>query len=212
MDEYVCDQMLEALHQFNTQDTPTQTNTRWQPDGTYNKKPLDPNYFNKYYRQQLKTPFTCPDCGRTIGSKSNYSKHRDTNICKRNRQGWRTFENLFNSIWCYWKHVTGLVLLVLEDVPFSFALEFWDSFWRTNLGIEDAEPFLVAFPIRPWNTLYRNDLFDTLKCLDITTFSFFINSSLPLHRKFSNNSILQFSMPNSSNNKNNVVNVRFCLW
>ena len=43
MDEDVFDQMLEALHQSGTPETPAQTNTRWQPDGTYNKKPLDPN-------------------------------------------------------------------------------------------------------------------------------------------------------------------------
>ena len=86
MDEDVFDQMFEALHPPNTHEPPTQTNTRWQPDGTYNKKPLDPNYFSKYYHQKLKTPFTCPDCGRTISSKSNYSKHRDTEICKRNRR------------------------------------------------------------------------------------------------------------------------------
>ena len=62
MDEDVFDQMLEALHQSDTPETPPQTNTRWQPDGTYNKKPLDPNYFSKYYQQKLKTPCTCPDC------------------------------------------------------------------------------------------------------------------------------------------------------
>ena len=61
MDEDVFDQMLEALHQSNTPKTPTQTNTRWQPDGTYNKKPLDTNYFSKYYQRELKTPLTCPD-------------------------------------------------------------------------------------------------------------------------------------------------------
>jgi len=61
MDEDVFDQMFEALHQSDTPETPPQTNTRWQPDGAYNKKPLDPNYFSKYYQQKLKIPFTCPD-------------------------------------------------------------------------------------------------------------------------------------------------------
>ena len=86
MDEDVFDQMFEALHQSNTPEQPTQTNSRWQPDGTYDKKPLDPNYFSKYYQRKLKTPFTCPDCGRTISSKSNLSKHRETEVCKRHRQ------------------------------------------------------------------------------------------------------------------------------
>ena len=70
MDEDLFDQMLKALHQSDTPETPTQTNTGWQPDGTYKKKPLDPNYFSKYYQQKLKNPFNCPDCGRTISSKS----------------------------------------------------------------------------------------------------------------------------------------------
>ena len=87
MDEDWFDQMLEALHnppQINEQ--PTTTPTRWQPNGTYNKKPLDPNYFNKYYHNKLATPFKCPDCGRTISSKSNLSKHRQTKICIQNRR------------------------------------------------------------------------------------------------------------------------------
>ena len=45
-------------HFINT--TPP-NNPHRQPDGTYNKKPLDPNYFSKYYQQKLKNPFNCPD-------------------------------------------------------------------------------------------------------------------------------------------------------
>jgi hypothetical protein len=83
MDEDLFDQMVEAIHQ--PPNTPTPTSTRWKADGTYNKKPLDPNYFTKYYQQKLTTPFTCPDCGRTITSKSNLSKHRQTNRCINSR-------------------------------------------------------------------------------------------------------------------------------
>ena len=81
VDEDLFDQMAEALH-----NPPTTTSTRWQPDGTYNKKPLDPEYFNKYYQRKLSTSFKCPDCGRTISSKSNLSKHRQTKICIQNRR------------------------------------------------------------------------------------------------------------------------------
>ena len=72
MDEDIFDQMVEALHQPTIQEPPMPTSTRWQPDGTYDKKPNDPNYFSKYYQKKLSTPFTCPDCGRTISSKSIY--------------------------------------------------------------------------------------------------------------------------------------------
>ena len=107
MDEDLFDQMAETLHQSNNiHNLPTTTSTRWKqpeailttsrsrykPDGTYDKKPLDPNYFSKYYQNKLSTPFTCPDCGRTITSKSNLSKHRQTNRCINSRCHWWTVE------------------------------------------------------------------------------------------------------------------------
>ena len=49
----------EELHQ------PKDQNIGWKPDGTYNKKPLDPNYFKNYYQTNLETSIKCPDCGRT---------------------------------------------------------------------------------------------------------------------------------------------------
>ena len=84
MDEDIFDQMVQALNPETVQEPPIPTSTRWQPDGTYDKKPNDPNYFSKYYQKKLSTPFTCPDCGLTISSKSNLSKHRQTNISKSN--------------------------------------------------------------------------------------------------------------------------------
>ena len=87
IDEDIFDQMVEALHNPPTLNQPTTTtSTRWKPDGTYNKKPLDPEYFTKYYHNKLSTPFKCPDCGRTISSKSNLSKHRQTHICRINQK------------------------------------------------------------------------------------------------------------------------------
>ena len=90
MDEDIFDQIVEALNPETVQEPPIQTSTRWKPDGTYDSKPLDPEYFSKYYQKKLSTPFKCPDCGRTISSKSNLSKHRQTNVCMRNRcQCWK---------------------------------------------------------------------------------------------------------------------------
>ena len=84
MDEDVSDQMVEALHNpTNTYDPPipTTTHSRWKPNGSYDKKPLDPDYFSKYYQKKLSKPFQCPDCGQVISSKSNLSKHRQTKRC-----------------------------------------------------------------------------------------------------------------------------------
>ena len=58
---------------------------RRKADGTYDKKPLNDNYFKEYYHNNLKEPFQCPDCGRIISSTSNLSKHRNSNVCKRAR-------------------------------------------------------------------------------------------------------------------------------
>ena len=85
MDEDIFDQMVEALNPETVQEPPIQTSTRWKPDGTSDSKPLDPEYFSKCYQKKLSTPFKCPDCGHTISSKSNLSKHRQTNICMKKR-------------------------------------------------------------------------------------------------------------------------------
>ena len=79
IDDDLFEQMSEELHR------PKTLNSRWKPDGTYDKTPLDPDYFKNYFQANLKTPIKCPDCGKAITSKSNLSKHRNTNICKNNR-------------------------------------------------------------------------------------------------------------------------------
>ena len=86
MDEDIFDQMVEALNEPSTpKNTPT-ANTGCGADGTYDKRPLDEDYFKTYYQKKLKIPFKCPDCGRTISAKSKLSKHRQTNVCMSNRR------------------------------------------------------------------------------------------------------------------------------
>ena len=84
IEEDVFDKMVELLHQSEKEEQPERFN-RFRDDGTYDKRPNDPNYFSNYYRTKLSKPFQCPDCGRVICSKSNLSKHRQTNVCIRNR-------------------------------------------------------------------------------------------------------------------------------
>ena len=84
MDEDEFDEMVEVLHQpISYEKTPQRTRRR--ADGTYDDKPLDPNYFQNYYRSNLSKPFKCPDCGRTISNKTNLSKHRNTKVCEKHR-------------------------------------------------------------------------------------------------------------------------------
>ena len=54
---------------------------RYLEDGTYNYKPLDPNYFNIYYHKRTEL-VQCPKCG--IKCRQNYLyKHSITNKCKK---------------------------------------------------------------------------------------------------------------------------------
>ena len=48
---------------------------------TYNHKPLDPNYFNEYYKQHS-VLIECDVCGRQT-SKFTLARHKRTNKCKK---------------------------------------------------------------------------------------------------------------------------------
>ena len=58
---------------------------RYLEDGKYDKKPLDPNFFNNYYHSH-KEPHTCEHCSNVFVCKSGLSKHlRRSNLCMRIR-------------------------------------------------------------------------------------------------------------------------------
>ena len=50
------------------------------PDGIPNSKPIDKDYFNKYYQNNLAVKIQCDHCGEMI-SKSKMNKHSMTNKC-----------------------------------------------------------------------------------------------------------------------------------
>jgi hypothetical protein len=57
---------------------------RYNEDGTYNKKPLNLEYYKQYYQQVLKhSPCTCEICGASLASKQQLLKHRKTQYCRR---------------------------------------------------------------------------------------------------------------------------------
>ena len=56
---------------------------RYKEDGTYNKNPLDKNYFNDYYRDHWHSEkTTCPLCNREV-IKNVLRRHQNSKICKR---------------------------------------------------------------------------------------------------------------------------------
>lgn len=59
---------------------------RYNDDGTYNWKPLDPNYNRKYYEEHGKAKWTCPLCNRTVCSIYARARHQRSNLCKKNRE------------------------------------------------------------------------------------------------------------------------------
>ena len=66
---------FDAMNHFMQDDIQTSSEeepskqSRFRDDGTYDIKPLDPDYFKKYYQNKFKLPFTCLDCGTTIFKK-----------------------------------------------------------------------------------------------------------------------------------------------
>ena len=84
MDEDLFDRLSSEMSE-EQQEPITPIRTRWNKDGSYNSKPLDPQYFKKYYETKLKQPYKCPVCHKVISSKSNLSKHQQTEKCKKAR-------------------------------------------------------------------------------------------------------------------------------
>jgi hypothetical protein len=62
IDEDLFNQLVETLRQSdNIHNSPTHTKSAGrQPDGTYNKKPLDPNYFRNHYQKNSKPLTSAP--------------------------------------------------------------------------------------------------------------------------------------------------------
>jgi hypothetical protein len=62
---------------YKTEDT----SWRRRPDGTYNKAPLDPDYYKKYMAEPIK----CPLCS-VLTSRGHLSRHTRSAICSRINQ------------------------------------------------------------------------------------------------------------------------------
>ena len=68
------DLVLQMIsEQSQTSSDESEQPVRWRDDHK--------NYHQNYYNKHLKQSYTCADCGRTISSKSNLSKHKKSKIC-----------------------------------------------------------------------------------------------------------------------------------
>ena len=61
--------------------TRKRTTNRFRPDGTYDSKPCDPNYFRDYYKNTLSVKCKCDRCGRMV-CKARLVSHRTTDLCR----------------------------------------------------------------------------------------------------------------------------------
>ena len=51
------------------------------PDGKYDNKPLDKEYFKKYYHKKWCVPYTCGICGRTLANDQKIKQHENSAFC-----------------------------------------------------------------------------------------------------------------------------------
>ncbi len=53
------------------------------PDGKYDSKPLDKEYFKKYYHKKYCVPYTCGICGRTLANDQKIKQHENSAVCQK---------------------------------------------------------------------------------------------------------------------------------
>ena len=54
---------------------------RWLENGKYNDKPIDPDYFIKYWRRTFQVPRTCPICNSNLQCSDKKKRHEQTKKC-----------------------------------------------------------------------------------------------------------------------------------
>jgi len=59
---------------------------RWKEDGTYSYHPLDPNYFNKYWKEHFAKPYLCEKCGAMLKCCDKIKRHEMTKKCQEARR------------------------------------------------------------------------------------------------------------------------------
>ena len=75
----------EGLSTRKRRGRPAHATWRIQEDGTYNDKPLDPEYFKLYARGHAMVKVVCPLCQSTV-NRQELNLHQQRPICERRRQ------------------------------------------------------------------------------------------------------------------------------
>ena len=57
--------------------------SRRMPDGSYNNKPLDPEYFKKYWQEKLTIHVECPRCGKFTGKGKMFRHFKSASCIKK---------------------------------------------------------------------------------------------------------------------------------
>jgi hypothetical protein len=69
------------------------TSARWLPDGTYNQRPLDPDYFRKYFKEHYHKQYTCIYCNKTLKCCDNIKRHEKSRNCLKIRNASESLES-----------------------------------------------------------------------------------------------------------------------
>ena len=159
MDEDLFDQMAETLHQSdNIHNPPTATSTRWKPpeailstsrsrykpDGTYDKKPLDLNYFSKYYQRSYQLLSPVPTADEPSRANPIYqSTVKPTDVLTADVIDEMLNSNLLNNKWCCWERfIRNLFVFVWHIFSTLDVLE--HSIETLHAYKKDTQPFQGA--------------------------------------------------------------------
>ena len=56
---------------------------RWLADGKYNDRPLDPDYFTKYWKEHYQKPAECLICGKILLCCDKLKRHEKSKQCQK---------------------------------------------------------------------------------------------------------------------------------
>ena len=56
------------------------------PDGSYNKRCLDPEYGKKYYYKTYRVNYTCSICGKELTTNQKIKRHENSAFCLKAKQ------------------------------------------------------------------------------------------------------------------------------
>ena len=78
------DTMTKTVNNTDS-DESNEKQSRKMPDGTYNNKPIDPEYFKNYYRKHYSCQYTCLICGKELNNIQKIKRHEMTKFCLKAR-------------------------------------------------------------------------------------------------------------------------------